>query len=370
MTEDRDELRYLLALTAVSGVGPVTLRRLLAEHGSASALFSRGSGDAALDRQLKAPDWESVDRALQWAEQEGRTILLAADPAYPTRLKNLPDAPAILYLHGDASLLESPQLAVVGSRNPSPIGESTAKEFARHLASVGLTITSGLAMGIDTAAHRGTLGVGQTIAVFGTGTDRIYPASNRDLAHQIVDNGGLLLSEFPPGTTPRPENFPRRNRLIAGLSLGTLVVEAAVRSGSLITARLAGEMGREVFAIPGSIHNPLARGCHRLIREGAKLVETAQDVLEELAPQLEDFLRQPLAGEPSSAETSPQRQEGLPDESYRELLRFIQDAPIHIDQLVEQCGLTAEEVSSMLLLLELQGYVSAVPGGYIRTGEN
>ena len=222
-----------------------------------------------------------------------------------------------------------------------------------------MAITSGLALGIDTASHQGAIdGGGQTIAVFGTGPDRVYPAQNRDLAHAIVEHGGVLVSEYPPGTQPLPGNFPRRNRIISGLSLGTLVVEAALRSGSLITARLATEQGREVFAIPGSIHNPLARGCHKLIREGAKLVETAQDILVELAPQLRAAI---------GPSVEPEREEEgtkALDEDYQRLLASLGDAPSGIDQLVERSGLTAEAVSSMLLLLELQGYVISTAGGY------
>ena len=265
----------------------------------------------------------------------------------------------LLFGHGDPGLLCSPQLAIVGSRNPSVSGRQTAGEFAAHLAAVGITISSGLASGIDGAAHLGALRAdGFTLAVAATGLDRVYPADHRDLAHRIAEQG-VLVSEFPPGTPPRRDHFPRRNRIIAGLALGTLVVEAAVRSGSLITARLAAEQGREVFAIPGSIHNPLARGCHRLIRQGAKLVETAQDVLEELAP---------LLGTRSSAaslsdDEPPQLRLQTLDPEYRQLLASLGHDPLPADQLIERSGLTAEAVSSMLLLLELEGYVSSAPGG-------
>jgi DNA processing protein len=257
--------------------------------------------------------------------------------------------------------LQSPQLAIVGSRNPTPNGRITAQDFARHLADVGLTITSGLALGIDAASHLGALeSDGYTIAVMGTGLDRVYPARNRDLAHAVAERGALV-SEYPLGTTPRPENFPRRNRIISGLSMGTLVVEAALQSGSLTTAHHAVEQGREVFAIPGSIHNPLSRGCHRLIREGAKLVETAEDILSELSA-----LNQALNSPPKTLEKHYDTSESL-DQEYERLLDTMGFAPTPVDQLVSLSGLTAEEVSSMLLILELQGYVGSSPGGlYIR----
>jgi DNA processing protein len=259
--------------------------------------------------------------------------------------------------------LGNPQLAIVGSRNPSVVGKETAHDFARSLTASGMVITSGLALGIDTASHQGALDAGgQTVAVFGTGLDRVYPARNRQLAHAIVEQGGALVSEYPPQMEPFPGNFPRRNRIISGLSLGTLVVEAALRSGSLITARFAAEQGREVFAIPGSIHNPLARGCHQLIRQGAKLVETAQDVVEELAPQL----RAALAAAPEKADGGDAP--SLEGES-RHLLDCLDGGASSVDQLVQRSGLTADAVSSMLLLLELQGYVVSTAGGYTLAGK-
>ncbi|WP_127478715.1 DNA-processing protein DprA [Sulfurivermis fontis] len=361
----RDELHHWLALLHLPGIGPVRLRELLVQHGSPSALFDHGTRDPALEPELRAalraPAWEAVEQDLAWAGGE-RHIITLQDPRYPPLLAQLRDAPPLLFVHGAAEALLTPQLAMVGSRNPTPLGEETATQFARVLAAAGLTITSGLALGIDGASHRGALAAkGQTIAVFGTGPDRIYPARHRDLAHAIVDGGGALVSEYPPGTPPLPGHFPRRNRLISGLALGTLVVEAALRSGSLLTARSASEQGREVFAIPGSIHNPLARGCHRLIRDGAKLVETAQDILEELAPQLRAALAQ---------EATPEVSEFNLDEDYRRLLDCIDFAPTAVDILVERSGLTADAVSSMLLLLELEGFVaSAAGGGYARTSK-
>lgn len=258
---------------------------------------------------------------------------------------------------------------MVGSRNPSMSGEETAREFARHLAATGLSITSGLALGIDGASHSGALMAdGITIAVMGTGLDRVYPASQHALAHEIAQQGALV-SEFPLGTQLRPGNFPRRNRIISGMALGTLVVEAAEKSGSLITARLASEQGREVFAIPGSIHNPLARGCHKLIRQGAKLVETAGDVLEELAPLLSGM--QPLPYADDTDDTGAVEPQHQLDSEYQLLLECMGFDPVQIDLLIERSGLTAEEVSSMLILLELEGHVSSAPGGiYCRIGNN
>jgi len=363
MMDHTDKLSCWLALLHAPGVGPVQFRELLEQVGSIETLFAADpllTLPARLKTYLHNPNRDAVAASLEWAAQDGCLILPLDDPRYPPLLREIHDAPPLLFLRGDPELLQDPQLAMVGSRNPSIQGRETATEFARSLASTGMVVTSGLAMGIDAASHQGALGgSGGTIAVFGTGPDRVYPAKNRRLAHDIVDQGGLLLSEYPPGTDPLPGNFPRRNRIISGLSLGTLVVEAALRSGSLITARLATEQGREVFAIPGSIHNPLARGCHQLIRQGAKLVETAQDILEELAPQLRTALRESASSEVPAG----------PDEEYRGLLACLDDAPSSVDLLVRRSGLTAEAVSSMLLLLELQGYVVSTAGGYTLAGK-
>ena len=300
--------------------------------------------------------------ARDWLNGANRCLLTQADPAFPDTLRALPDAPAALFCEGDPDLLSTLQLAIVGSRNPTPAGERHAFQFARALAGRGLAICSGLALGIDGAAHRGALAAdGLTLAVTGCGLDICYPASHQALARDIAQRG-LLLSEYPPGTAPQRENFPRRNRLISGLSFGTLVVEAAPRSGSLITARLAAEQGREVFAIPGSVDNPLARGCHRLIRAGAKLVETADDVLEELGPMM-DNKRQPTRSEPPAASSAL-------DEDYQLLLKHIDNAPMSIDALVEATGLPVDSVSSMLLILELQGAVAVAPGGGYQRSES
>lgn len=310
--------------------------------------------------RLFEPDWQQVEKDLDWFAQPGRHIITLHDPRYPELLKQIADPPALLFAQGDISLLSQWQLAIVGSRNPSKSGQDLAYDFARYLVQGDIAVTSGLAAGIDTASHKGALAAdGKTVAVVGTGLDRVYPAKNRDLAHSIAESG-LIVSEYILGTPPRAENFPRRNRLISGLSLGTLVVEAAIKSGSLITARMALEQGREVFAIPGSIHNPLAKGCHQLIREGAKLVETAKDILEELGAIAAFDLS-------NDAEPEVSGQKINDDADYQALFKCLGYDPAEIDRLVACSGLTAESVSSMLLLLELQGEVESLPGGrYVR----
>lgn len=314
--------------------------------------------DAALN-YLHAPDWRRVEDDLAWLERPGNHLLLLDDSRYPPLLRQIHQPPPLLFICGDPACLQLPQLAMVGARNPTPSGRETAWQFAAHLAGGGLAITSGLALGIDAAAHQGALaGGGRTIAVMGTGLDRVYPAKHHELAHAIAERGALV-SEFPVGTPALAENFPRRNRLISGLALGVLVVEAALQSGSLITARLALDQGREVFAIPGSIHNPLAKGCHTLLRQGAKLVETAADILEELGA-----LAAANHPNPSPALTSLPAADTEPlDSEYQQLLMAMGESPVGVDLLVERCGLTAEAVSSMLLILELEGYAAAVPGG-------
>ncbi|MEI6413988.1 MAG: DNA-processing protein DprA, partial [Pseudomonadota bacterium] len=280
-----------LALVRTPGIGPRRGRRLLARFGNPALVRAapwgelRGLGlsEAAL-QALTEPTGLEAD--LDWALEPDQTLLPLTDPRYPARLRDLPDSPLLLYVKGDPAWLAWPQIAVVGSRNPSSAGCQTARQFGRALAERGLAVTSGLATGIDGCAHEGALETGGTLAVMGTGLDRVYPSSHRALAHRIAGQGALV-SEFAIGTPARPENFPRRNRIISGLSLGVLVVEAGLRSGSLITARLAAEQGREVFAIPGSLYNPLATGCHALIKQGAKLTEGIDDILEEIGPLLD-----------------------------------------------------------------------------------
>ncbi|MDH3559504.1 MAG: DNA-processing protein DprA [Gammaproteobacteria bacterium] len=358
-----DTLTDWLILHHAPGIGAVTIHQLL-EHYSGPAAARRMAAHQGLGLEpaalnfLQQPDQERIERDLAWAEQPGNHIITCRDPRYPGLLLQIADPPPLLYVHGNVEALGQLQLAMVGSRNPTASGQRTATEFARYLALAGLTITSGLALGIDAASHQGALDVGKsTIAVMGTGLDRVYPSRHRELAHVIAEHGALV-SEFPVGTAPKPENFPRRNRIISGLSLGILVVEAAIRSGSLISARCAGEQGREVFAIPGSIHNPLARGCHALIRQGAKLVETAQDIIDELGA---------LAGAcaPPGPQTHNQSRVPAPELSadYLQLLDSIGYDPTSVDALVETSGLTPAVVSSMLLQLEMSGYLASSAGG-------
>ncbi|MGI9304366.1 MAG: DNA-processing protein DprA [Gammaproteobacteria bacterium] len=359
-----DDLADWLLLWRMPGIGPVNFRTLLANFGSpalallASPAQLHASGlNTEKINHFKRPDRAGVERDLAWAAEPGRRILTWNDPLYPRALNEIPSAPPILFVNGNVERLNDPQLAIVGSRNPTPGGAETATNFAACLAAAGLGITSGLALGVDGAAHKGALGAaGVTVAVAATGPDIIYPARHRRLAGQIAERGAIV-SEFPTGVTPRAENFPRRNRIISGLSAGTLVVEAARQSGSLITARLAAEQGREVFAIPGSIHNPMSKGCHHLIRQGAKLVETAEHILEELAGviSLEETGEDSL---PASTELE------VPlDADYQRLLDALGYDPTPVDAVVERSGLTAEAVSSMLLLLELQGHIASVAGG-------
>jgi DNA processing protein len=310
---------------------------------------------AATRRFLTTPDEHLLDTDLAWIELSGAKLLLCTEEAYPPLLAAIPGAPPVLFVLGSAETLRSAQLAMVGSRNPTPAGRTTAREFAAWFARVGLTITSGLAAGIDTASHEGALLVnGETIAVFATGLDRIYPPENRDLALRIREHGALV-SEFPPRTPPLRQNFPRRNRIISGLSLGTLVVEAARESGSLITARFAADQGREVFAIPGSIHSPVSRGCHELIREGATLVEEAADVLSEL----KNFLTKEGLVRPREVVRRP----AALDKEYEMLLDALGFEPATIDVLAARTGLPGGSIASMLLILELEGCVAALPGG-------
>jgi len=333
------------------------LAQLLRAFGDPSAILNASRSHltavapaAAVSRLLEPLPAASLAAIRAWLGEPDNELIAWDDPDYPRALLELGHAPPVLYFVGRRELLNRPALAIVGSRNATPQGLDNARAFARALADAGLTIVSGLALGIDAAAHEGALdGSGSTLAVVGTGLDRVYPARHRELAHRLAVNGGML-SEFPPGTPARASHFPRRNRLISGLARGVLVVEAALSSGSLITARYAGEQGREVFAIPGSIHSPLARGCHKLIREGAKLVETAQDVLAELG--LGDRAG-PLA--PTAAV-----EEGGPDAA---LLGALAADPADLDQLAARTGLSIEALCANLLALELEGKVAALPGG-------
>ncbi len=357
-----------LKLVHAPGLGAARARELLDTVGTAQAICTapvatlRRSGltDESINA-LGVASTPPIDAELAWAEQPGNHILTYDDPLYPTLLRELRDAPPVLYVRGDCEVLATLQLAMVGSRKPTGGGRRTAFEFARHLARCGLTITSGLALGIDAASHAGALRAdGLTVAVMGSGHNHVYPRDNAALAEQIVEQGALI-SELPLDAPPRREHFPRRNRLLSGLSAGVLVVEAATRSGSLITARLANEQGREVFAVPGSIHSPQARGTNSLIRDGAKLVETAEHILEELAPYAA-AARQADVAESNADPSMPSL-----DTDYQSLLDAVDFAPTAVDTLVESTGRSAAEIASMLLILELQGRVEAVAGGlYVR----
>ena len=344
------------------GFGNRTFLRLLKTH-TPCQLFAEPVGalaqlglKAETIQAIKNWDWTLVEADMHWLTSANNHVITLTDARYPPQLKEIADPPALLFVRGDPNLLSLPQLAIVGSRNPSNSGKETAFSFAGLLSRYGFVITSGLALGIDAAGHEGALQAeGKTIAVTGTGLDRIYPAKHKDLALKIVATGAMI-SEFPPGTTAKANHFPRRNRIISGLCQGLLVVEAAKESGSLITARMAMEQNREVFAIPGSIHNPLARGCNALIREGAKLVETTQDILEEL----NQYIQQDENYRPPTPQS-------VLDLDYQTLLNHVMFSPTSIDSLVENTGLPVEMVSSTLLILELQGYLEATPGGcYVR----
>ena len=385
---DRDELGAWLRLSLSAGVGNGAARRLLARFGLPQAIFQQS--ESALQQcvtlaQAKAlcavpSGWETLlDATWRWlegADPKGpaRAVVTLGDPRYPQSLLDTEDPPLLMYLMGPARLVAQAPfpvgrcLAVVGSRNPTAQGADNARLFSRTLRGAGLTIVSGLALGVDAAAHEGALDVDTeaaaqvapaTIAVVGTGLDRVYPRKNLDLAHRIATHG-LLVSEYPLGTPPLAANFPKRNRIISGLSQGTLVVEAALASGSLITARMAAEQGREVFAIPGSIHAPQSRGCHALIRQGAKLVESAQDVLEELRlPSAPAVDRQLVDSGSACSNTDP----GIPGGADSPVLKALGFDPMGVDALVARTGMDAASLQVALLELELEGRIARLPGG-------
>jgi DNA processing protein len=347
-------LKAWLALSLTRGLGGESARRLLKQFGSPDAVFtaSINSLRSVVKTDVAAEigrgiDGDAVGPALVWLEDGNNHIVTLADNEYPQALLNIPDPPLLLYVKGRLDLLNRSALAVVGSRSATPQGINNAEAFAKSLSDAGLCIISGLAHGIDAAAHRGALrGQGGSIAIVGTGLDIVYPAANRELAHALAQQG-TLVSEFPLGTPPLAANFPRRNRLISGMSLGSLVVEASLQSGSLITARLALEQGRDVFAIPGSIHAPQSKGCHALLKQGAKLVETAQDILEELGGATKTSSL--LASSPEGANPL--------------MLEHFGFDPVDVETLSLRCGLTIAELSAMLLTLELSGHICALPGG-------
>ena len=359
---DRDELAAWLRLLETPGIGRDSARKLLSAFGSpeavlrATASAHRGVAGAAVAQALAAPD-KNVDaliaKTLAWleAEPQVRTVIVLGDPAYPAALLETADPPLLLYAQGRLAALEPPSIAIVGSRNPTPQGVDNARAFAEHLSHSGLLVVSGLALGIDAAAHEGALaGPAGTIAVVGTGLDQVYPRRNAKLAQRIVEQG-LMLSEYSLGTPPLPPNFPVRNRIIAGLSRGTLVVEAALQSGSLITARLASEAGRDVYAIPGSIHAPQSRGCHALLKQGAKLVDAAQDILEDL--RMPSSLRVAVPSKEPGAAALP---------ASDPLLDALGYDPVALEALVARTGWSAAQLNIKLLELELDGQVARLPG--------
>jgi len=365
LTHSPSELSAWLRLSLEPGLTPSVLYPLLSAAGlpehlytmSASALARFVPQALAIQLAANPPDdiQHQIDQTLTWAEQPGHYIVTLADAEYPQNLLTIADPPVLLYINGDPSRLNALSLAVVGARSATPGGCENARAFSHHLASHGWCVVSGLAQGIDASAHEGAMFAGTagagTIAVMGTGIDRVYPAKHRDLAHRITEHGALV-SELPLGIGALPHHFPKRNRIVAGLTRGVLVVEAARQSGSLITARLAGESGREVFAIPGSIHSPLSRGCHALIRQGAKLVETAQDITDELGHAQSP---RPLV----PPQTSHDKQE-VPDSP---LLQALGYDPLHLDALQTRTGLDISTLTTQLLELELAGHIARLDGG-------
>ena len=381
---DPDELAAWLHLVLTHGVGSNTARDLLARFGLPSQILSAGfpalqkcvPEKIALALSTKPDEalQAQIDKTLAWASEPGNHVLTLADTNYPPALLSIADPPPLLYAKGRTELLSRHAVAIVGSRNATAQGMQNAERFAQTLSNAGLCVVSGLALGIDAAAHAGACsavsGHGSTIAITGTGLDLVYPAKHRALAHRIAEQG-CLLSEYPIGTAAIAANFPRRNRLISGMSLGVLVVEAALQSGSLITARSALEQGREVFAIPGSIHSPLAKGCHQLIRQGAKLVESAQDILEELQPHalapskhhaIDTVTNSALMSAPMTASPTTE----LPTEAterVRQVMRAAGHDPASVDQLAERTGLPASDIQASLLLLELDGKFERLTDG-------
>jgi len=367
----KSELYYWLALLRIYGLGPIYGQRLLKAFpkiadifiADRAALLNLGISNAIIDN-IKNPPQTLIEKDLKWLEQPNHHLITLQNDYYPSLLKEIYDAPLMLLVNGDPKILNNQQVAIVGSRHPTYTGGDCAYNFAKQLAMQGITITSGLALGIDGESHKGALDApGKTISVLGTGLDNIYPQKNHKLADKIIEQGGAIISEFVLETVPNAHNFPRRNRIISGLSLGVLIVEATMRSGSLITARLAIEQGREVFAVPGSIKSQQSKGCHHLIRQGAKLVENINDIIEELNLSLEPGniiqKQKPLI------EESILEKENL-ENIMQKLLKYIEYNPTPIDILIEYSNLSAQDISRYLLTLELQGIIKKTYGGYIK----
>jgi DNA processing protein len=371
MLENLPESAYWMALHRIDGVGPSTFLKLLKHYGSPQQVFRNADQirfkDLGLNPQLarqirnfdgSGPPGSKLESDLRWLEGNNNHLLTYIDPDYPVLLKKIANPPPLLFIRGNRGWLSRLQIAMVGNRSSTLLGRETARAFARQLSNAGLIVTSGLALGIDAESHRGAmLGSLPTLAVLGSGVDQIYPARHRKLADQILQDGGSIVSEFALGSGALPANFPRRNRIISGLSLGTLVVEANLRSGSLITARYAAEQNREVFAIPGSIHNKGSRGCHELIRQGAKLVETIEDILEELTG-LSDYQISNI----HTLESAPEEQVHSPQEA--QVLELLHQGSLSLDSLVESTNLPVSQMTSMLVALELKGLIRPDAGGF------
>ena len=368
----QNEVSLWVALHQTLGLGNAGLCQLLTKFGSPEAIYSasisqlREVVDEEIARKINAGiNTEAISATLDWLQKDNAHIVTLADSDYPQKLLEIANPPAILYALGQLRWLNHPSIAMVGSRSATPQGEKNAEDFAQSLCEHGLCVVSGMALGIDGAAHRGALKAkngqasGATIAVVGTGLDIVYPARHRDLAHKIAERG-LILSEFPLGTPSKAQNFPRRNRLISGLSLGCLVVEANIGSGSLITARLAAEQGREMFAIPGSIHSPVTKGCHHLIKQGAKLVENTQDILEEINWQ--GLKNLPATNSPTGLIEVTENEVGIAAETNTVLALMGFDA-INFETLLARSGLTTEALSAMLMMLELDSKITVLQGG-------
>lgn len=352
-----DNIASWVGLSLIPGLGDESYRKLLSAFGEPKQIYAASYasltgvvGKAVAEGIRRGLDPDSLAPLFAWLGNEHNHIITLADAEYPQALLQIPNPPPLLYVKGRLDLLNQPAMAVVGSRNATPQGQMNAESFSRNLSDSGLCIVSGMALGVDAAAHRGGLdGASSSVAVVGTGLDIVYPSRNHALAHDLAQRG-TLVSEFPLGTAAMAHNFPRRNRIICGLSLGCVVIEAAIRSGSLITARLAVEQGREVFAIPGSIHSPLSKGCHALIKQGAKLVDCANDILDELKW-------------PSQQDPVTTNEEGSPEGNRHPLLNALGFDPVGIDALTARTGLTSDTVCAMLLQMELDGRIVCLPGG-------
>ena len=368
------EIEAWLIVSQTPGIGSVKFHRLLKQIGQPKDILkattqelSAAGLNADAIRFLRNPPPAKISSNLNWLKAPNHTIRTLRCQQYPKEIKELRDAPPLLYIKGDESLLKEPQIAVVGTRKPTPSGQANAKKFSQEIVRAGILINSGMASGIDTVAHETALASGSTtVAVIATGPDKIYPAKNKPLAENIAAHG-VLVSEFPVGTTPIRANFPLRNRLISALSLGVVVIEAGIQSGALITARLAVEQGKDVFAVPGSIHNPKAQGCHHLIQQGAKLVQKTEEILLELQPQLEQHLRSKEKSEDSNDDRnkSEHNRTKLSD-THKEILEAMGYDPVDIDTLAARCGLSVQTVSVALLTLELENYVGEDNGVYVR----